>query len=104
MMICRELMPAALRLTDCPAGTYQDASAQTTCMSCPPGFYCPEQSASKIPCPPGTYVNGSGHSSLEDCVPCLLGFSNWRVSQPFLRTHTGHTISSKMGTNLIANS
>lgn len=62
--------------TECPAGTYQDEEGQSTCKTCPEGFYCTTNSTdfSDKPCPVGHYCpNGTTHANQ---YPCLKGTYN----------------------------
>ena len=54
----------------CGAGTFQDASHQTTCNTCPAGSACTVGAVSASACEPGT-IAASPRSSV--CVACVLG-------------------------------
>lgn len=75
----------------CEAGTYQNATGQASCRTCPAGYYCneaevfpdecpsgyycpPETSfATKFPCPNGTFNNKTTTTSIDECSPCIGG-------------------------------
>lgn len=82
----------------CPPGTYQSATAQSSCLACPAGhfcdsglyggvsdyslypcpqgYYCPNGTlaATQFPCPPGTFNNRSGATTQAQCLPCTPGY------------------------------
>eukprot|EP00657_Telonema_sp_P-1_P010142 TRINITY_DN4439_c0_g1_i2.p2 TRINITY_DN4439_c0_g1~~TRINITY_DN4439_c0_g1_i2.p2 ORF type:complete len:259 (+),score=79.40 TRINITY_DN4439_c0_g1_i2:266-1042(+) len=89
---CPAGSPAAIR---CPVGQFQDEVGQTTCKSCPTGYfcnpkdlcpgtnmsmpqacpsgyYCPNGTtfAEEYPCPIGTYSNASGLTLKSQCEVC----------------------------------
>ncbi|OEH77833.1 hypothetical protein cyc_01966 [Cyclospora cayetanensis] len=41
--------------------------------ACPPGYYCPEGSPTKVPCPAGKYLPASGAWEEQQCQSCPLG-------------------------------
>lgn len=78
----------------CSGGFYQNLTTQSTCLSCPEGYYCPGTPSSdpvitptvcpegyycpletasdnENPCPPGTFNNQTGRVSDSSCSPCL---------------------------------
>lgn len=56
---------------DCPVGTYQPLTGQTTCLRCPAGTYQNGiKSATCLPCSPGSYSASTG---AQTCVNCLEG-------------------------------
>ena len=77
----------------CPAGMYQDLTAQSTCKNCPAGYYCHANTtdystnicpagyyceantphAYSTPCPPGTFNNLTGQHGVSACIPCTPG-------------------------------
>ena len=75
----------------CAAGTYQDASGQSSCdvcpagsfclqgsnayTECPRGHYCPAETtyATEFPCPVGTFSNRTQLQAADDCSDCLPG-------------------------------
>eukprot|EP00163_Fabomonas_tropica_P011852 TRINITY_DN227_c0_g2_i1.p1 TRINITY_DN227_c0_g2~~TRINITY_DN227_c0_g2_i1.p1 ORF type:complete len:7500 (+),score=2428.07 TRINITY_DN227_c0_g2_i1:177-22676(+) len=75
----------------CPAGTFQNAQGNDTCMECPEGFYCPQTSSTLIACPPGSYCPAgtknatqflcpagtfnpsTNRKQLSDCLQCTPG-------------------------------
>ena len=85
----------------CDLGKYQDQVGMAYCFDCPPGYYCipdettvwptayvipkmcdkgyycPQNSSSpnEFACPSGTYQPFHNASSLDDCVPCDLGYA-----------------------------
>ncbi|XP_053125640.1 multiple epidermal growth factor-like domains protein 6 isoform X2 [Hemicordylus capensis] len=85
----------------CEAGTYGGSTSHglEPCLPCPPGFSCPEGTASyfqqpcpqgyycppetpaPVPCPPGTYGNSSRAKHLEECYPCPAGTFNHLPAQ-----------------------
>ncbi|XP_070552128.1 fibrillin-2-like [Ptychodera flava] len=78
--------------TPCLPGTYTNLTGQVTCMNCPAGFYCfenttiPEpcpaghycgeqtQTPHQDPCPRGTFNNLTERSSVSDCLACASGY------------------------------
>ena len=79
----------------CPAGTYQPNKLQSTCYTCPAGFYCettierdlidfycpkghycPEgtQFATQYKCPAGTYNDHYGATNIDECVDLPYGY------------------------------
>ena len=78
----------------CPAGSYQDETAQGYCKNCPAGYYCPQgtssltglncptgyycpvntTSANANPCPIGTYNPFLNANSLSQCILCDPGY------------------------------
>ncbi len=64
-------------MLNCPAGTYQDLTAQTTCKSCPEKKYCPGGSTvgtvTPIDCPNGHY--------------CPEGTQNYEIFRCFVGTY-----------------
>lgn len=90
---CVEQSMAPVR---CPAGSYQDEVAQSSCKSCPQGFYCDSTMspvvlynnsycpvgfycpinttfAKEYPCPIGTFNNITHRTSSSDCLSCTEG-------------------------------
>ena len=77
----------------CIPGTYQTATATSACLTCPPGYYCPNYSMTTIalhlcpagsfcptgsintsPCPIGTYAENAGNDAkYSGCTPCTPG-------------------------------
>lgn len=75
----------------CEAGTYNNETGRSSCLDCPPGFfctmnttvpvecpsgyYCPinSKTATAHPCPAGTFNNLTARSALQDCQPCTPG-------------------------------
>ena len=64
----------------CDAGFYCREKAYTSAPPegltggiCPPGGYCPVQTAVPQPCPQGYYSASEGADSPEDCIPCPPG-------------------------------
>ena len=74
----------------CSAGSYQDQTQQSSCKSCPKGYYCendgailpsicqsgyycPINSATMIPCPSGTYSSIPGRTLVNSCINCPPG-------------------------------
>ncbi|XP_013391352.1 uncharacterized protein LOC106159584 [Lingula anatina] len=77
----------------CPAGMYQDSTAQGSCITCvagyycygnttdyapnicPAGYYCEAGTPDPLhaPCPNGTYNNQTGMGNLTDCLSCPAG-------------------------------
>ena len=77
----------------CPAGKYQDKENQSTCKTCPPGYYCPIETSdyydndcpvgyycpsgttysTQYPCPVGTYSPYTGQQSSDTCQDCTVG-------------------------------
>ncbi|CEM31004.1 unnamed protein product [Vitrella brassicaformis CCMP3155] len=81
--------PVAVR---CSPGTFQEASAQASCLTCPAGYYCdgiqsdraldcpagyycPEGTewGTQYPCPVGTYSDVQRLTSYTECKPCSAG-------------------------------
>ncbi|XP_028563977.2 uncharacterized protein LOC114585457 [Podarcis muralis] len=60
----------------CPEGT-----ASYLQHPCPQGYYCPDLTSSPKPCPPGTYGNSSLAKRLEECHPCPAGSFNHLPAQ-----------------------
>ena len=78
---------------ECPAGTYNDRHGQSSCSSCPAGYYCLAGSTGfnssacpagsycpqgtgdphKYLCPIGSFGNATYLKSLSECSPCLAG-------------------------------
>ncbi len=77
----------------CPLGSYQDASGQSMCKSCPPGFMCQSTGLTNAtncplgsyclantklpsdwPCPPGTLGLAPNLQSASQCSPCPAGY------------------------------
>lgn len=78
---------------DCPAGTYQDLDYQSTCITCPEGYFCPDktgdysvnicplghycpegtQFSNQYPCPSGTYSPAQGLIEDTQCLQCTPG-------------------------------
>ncbi|XP_039940848.1 multiple epidermal growth factor-like domains protein 6 [Hirundo rustica] len=78
----------------CPAGSYNPALSQTSCLPCPEGFFCPKNSSSileqecppghfcpagtasaaQFPCPKGTFNPQPGSSLRSHCSPCEPGY------------------------------
>tara|TARA_B100002051_G_scaffold269600_1_gene301169 strand:+ start:1877 stop:6067 length:4191 start_codon:yes stop_codon:yes gene_type:complete len=57
----------SISFQNCPMGTFQSNSGQTSCTVSPPGTYVDFMGAeSPIPCPPGTFSNESG-SIADNC-------------------------------------
>ena len=40
---------------------------------CPPGYYCPQNSAVPTPCSAGTFSNGTRQTTAASCFPCTSG-------------------------------
>ncbi|VDI78379.1 Hypothetical predicted protein [Mytilus galloprovincialis] len=82
----------------CASGTYQDEPIQSTCKTCPAGFYCnatfgpvinyatyicPEgffcpdgtRYPEEFPCPEGTFNNRTGLNSTSECSECVGGMA-----------------------------
>ena len=59
--------------TACTAGSFQDASGQTSCKACSPGSYCPQAASGELPCPEGTYSNTPSLSGVVQCTACPFG-------------------------------
>lgn len=82
--------------TPCPAGKFSDefgAASIATCMSCPAGFYCQAETASKtlslcieghfcpsstsswsqFPCPAGSFSSQTGLHDATQCERCIVG-------------------------------
>nr|XP_047130962.1 uncharacterized protein LOC100202447 isoform X1 [Hydra vulgaris] len=78
----------------CLNGTYQNQSAQDSCLPCPEGFYCnhednaaaspmlcpaghfcPRNTKYKydFPCPKGTFSSNKGNARIEQCLACIGG-------------------------------
>lgn len=84
----------------CDSGFYTNTTGQSSCLKCPPGFYClpvtwredilvnesitykpcprgyycPEKTGSNWkPCPPGTFSNDTSLSDVSQCVSCPEG-------------------------------
>ena len=79
----------------CPDRTFQNLPQQSTCNTCPAGYYClnsgiinnakmpticpagsfcPSRSSAARPCPQGTYSIELGLTQQSDCVSCPAGF------------------------------
>ena len=64
--------------TLCPRGTYQSSSAQTDCVPCPIGYFCPDEGL-PVPrlCPAGYVCDVSGIGVIQQPCPeghfCLEG-------------------------------
>ena len=52
----------------CDPGTYQDSSGQSSCLACPPGYYCDPPFSQKLPCKAGYYCPGN-----DKRYPCPIG-------------------------------
>ncbi|CAG9331890.1 unnamed protein product [Blepharisma stoltei] len=65
--------------TDCPSGTYQDLDYQSTCNTCPAGYYCPQGTSdySVLPCPAGYYCPSG--TQYNNQYPCPSGTYNPRT-------------------------
>ncbi|EDV28435.1 uncharacterized protein TRIADDRAFT_51343 [Trichoplax adhaerens] len=80
--------------TPCPAGTYNNKVGQSSCFTCPSGYYCPDNATVHYvdkpcptghwcgngtinqyenPCPLGTYNDQNGKSVITDCLQCPPG-------------------------------
>ena len=57
---------------ECPEGTYQDKSGQSSCNNCPPGYKCPNKAGSPILCETGT-ASGTDNARTT-CVQCKDGY------------------------------
>lgn len=77
-------------MLECPAGTFQSLTGQSSCQTCPATFYCnenhmtigticptgsycPAGSTLPVPCPRGTYSSGTSLSLASQCTPCPAG-------------------------------
>ena len=65
--------------TPCEAGYYCDQGQTDTKGNggnnlCVAGSYCPEGTPKMILCPPGTFQTDTGKSSVQDCLPCPVGY------------------------------
>ncbi|EDV25654.1 uncharacterized protein TRIADDRAFT_55968 [Trichoplax adhaerens] len=74
----------------CLDGTYNNVTHQSTCFTCPAGYfcdgsilpqvcprgrYCPAGTGANSPlCPPGTYNSEYGLKSVDECLPCQAGW------------------------------
>ena len=74
----------------CPPGTYNPTTGLSACLTCPVGYFCPENStdysiypcptghycpagtshATEYPCDLGYYNNYTGKGAKSDCIPC----------------------------------
>ncbi|KAL4240219.1 hypothetical protein ACF0H5_001013 [Mactra antiquata] len=71
-------------ITNCPAGSFYDATSQT-CQPCPNTEYQDEAGkASCKPCPDNTHTNGVDRTSIEDCLPfwCPAGTIPENLADP----------------------
>ena len=77
----------------CPAGTFQSSTGQTSCQNCMKGYYINSPGATgctrcgpgtynsgdTLPttacesCPEGRYASGTGSDDLNDCIQCAMG-------------------------------
>ena len=60
--------PTASKAELCPVTTYnpvEGSNSSVDCLTCDPGFQCPEGSFEQVPCPPGYYCPGG-----EDVLIC----------------------------------
>ena len=58
----------------CAAGTFQDDEGATACKACTDGYYCAEGAAAALPCPGGTTKQvGVTMTSVSDCNTCGEG-------------------------------
>ncbi|KAG2866757.1 hypothetical protein PC113_g2544 [Phytophthora cactorum] len=77
----------------CPEGFYSNVTGSSTCLPCPPGFFCPlgcsdyrsnecpighycpecTQRATQFPCPPGSFGDRTGLQDLMQCTPAPGG-------------------------------
>lgn len=75
----------------CNSGFFQNVTGQSTCNSCPEGYYCPPSIPVITPtlcpegsycpietsidngelCPPGTFNNATGRTIESECLPCF---------------------------------
>ena len=67
-------MRASTRRAQPVAGTYQPDVGGTVALVCPRGHYCLEGSISPTPCPGGTFGNGTGLTSVDQCVRVARSF------------------------------
>lgn len=61
----------------CNAGYYcnmSDIKPDPSSQKCPPGYYCPEGSATPLPCKSGTMSNTEGNIQESDCSDCTAGY------------------------------
>lgn len=76
----------------CPPGSYNNLTGQTTCLSCPAGYYCGEATivpedcphghwcpvgtmyGTEYACPNGTFSNKTKLSEPSECTECTAGF------------------------------
>lgn len=62
--------------TMCPPGTHTNGVSGLTnsdgCIGCPPGYYCPQGSATPTICPAGTYQPHHNVTTLGSCLPCVV--------------------------------
>ena len=59
----------------CPEGFYCPTSAMDTPTICPVGKYCVASSTTSANCPSGTYMLNTGSTSSSQCYPCKLGWA-----------------------------
>ncbi len=81
--------PGSVAEVGCPPGTYNPATRQGTCFSCPPGALCVQNTSVPAPCPLGAYCAGGSSfavlcpngtygavpslSNPSQCTPCPRG-------------------------------
>ena len=84
---------ASFQPIPCQQGTYNELTGQSSCLDCPQGYYCPENTSdysiypcpigyycptgtehsSQYPCPRGTYNNRTNGMDIDDCLLCPPG-------------------------------
>lgn len=94
---------------ECEIGTYQPYEAQSDCIVCEQGFYCPSKkmdhrvacpagkycgNGSYVPqdCPPGTFSNRTHMVHIDNCTDCPQGYycQDRGITEPTGQCKAGH--------------